>query len=624
MKATQLLQFPEELKRSTRWVLWKYVPRNGKQTKLPFQVSGQPAESNNPATWCAFAEAIAASEAPGNNFEGVGCMISDPYVAVDFDHVRDPKTGEVETWAWEAIKRLNTYTELSPSGTGFHAWCYGKVSGSGKRKGRVELYASGRYFTATGLREPSLPATVNEIPDGFYGSVETLDPLHKAAPLLEARQGKPSGKNQFDLLMEGKIVEAGFTDPTGDSEADLALCGHLARLYNNDPRVIDWIFRQSGLMREKWEREDYRTSTIAKALKSEDGQNHKRELVVLRGDQQERTQTVYAWKPYLPLGKLIHFGGISSQAKSPVLVDLFARITASAQWPDGSLNELGARSVILLNEEDDYNEIILPHFDLAGGDDSKIYYIKATKVWEKENPVEVQFAFERDMQALASLARSIPDLGAVGFDPITNYLTSSKQMNGEVELRNILRPIASLAEELKILAITIGHLNRREKGTDPLHRMMGAAAMHGVARAVYVFGPDPAATSKYSHIMSPARNNGLASLKYHTATEDSPKHNIKEVVRVVWDGKSEASAEDAVDPVSRNEQGKYAEAAKSLRSFLSAGKKSVKECKDHLSNSGYADLDPWRIRKLAGIDTTGNGKASAWFIPEKDEQREMF
>jgi len=50
------------------------------------------------------------------------------------------------------------------------------------------------------------------------------------------------------------------------SEADLALCSALAFWTGRDADRIDRLFRSSGLMREKWERADYREETIAKAV----------------------------------------------------------------------------------------------------------------------------------------------------------------------------------------------------------------------------------------------------------------------------------------------------------------------------------------------------------------------
>src|SRR5215469_18158325 len=91
------------------------------------------------------------------------------------------------------------------------------------------------------------------------------------------------------------------------------------------------------------------------------------------------------WKPYLPLGKLVHFGGNCSQAKSPVTIDLAARISVGAPWPDGTPNTQGPKSVILLNIEDDLEDTILPRFRLAGGDKSKLYYVKGTRIVSDES-----------------------------------------------------------------------------------------------------------------------------------------------------------------------------------------------------------------------------------------------
>ena len=53
-----------------------------------------------------------------------------------------------------------------------------------------------------------------------------------------------------------------------DSAADMALCNHLAFWTGNDPYRIDTLFRQSGLYREKWERQDYRDRTIERAIEN--------------------------------------------------------------------------------------------------------------------------------------------------------------------------------------------------------------------------------------------------------------------------------------------------------------------------------------------------------------------
>jgi hypothetical protein len=345
------------------------------------------------------------------------------------------------------------------------------------------------------------------------------------------------------------------------------------------------------------------------------------ELIVVHGSEISEKPLRFIWKPYLPSGKLVHFGGNSSQAKSPVTIDLAARISTGQPWPDGTPNEQGPRSVILLNIEDDLEDTIAPRFRLAGGDKNKLYYVRGTRIRVNDTFVERGLTLENDMQKLTQLAHNIPDIGLVVIDPITNYLGNAK-MNAEEQVRALLTPLANLARELGITVITVGHFNRREKGTDPLHRNMGAAAFHGVARAVYAFGPDPDEDSKYCHVMSVSRGCGGdgASLRYRTelTTESGVNGAPNEIVRVVWTGTSDATSQDVIDSASTQDKTRENEAALILKSLLQDGRKSAKECTDSLKAEGYDPdtLNAGRIRRKAGAGTKrfAGDRFNSWYL----------
>jgi len=346
------------------------------------------------------------------------------------------------------------------------------------------------------------------------------------------------------------------------------------------------------------------------------------ELIVVRGDEVAEKPLRWVWKPYLPLGKLVHFGGNSSQAKSPVTVDLAARISAAAHWPDGSPNTIGPRSVILLNVEDDFEDTILPRFRLAGGDKSKLHYVKGTRISANDSkPLDCGVILADDMHHLVGLAKSLPDLGLIILDPITNYLGTSK-MNAEEQMRALLTPLAALAAELGIVVITVGHFNRRERGTDPLHRIMGAAAFGGVARAVYTIGPDPEEESKYCHVMAVGRACGGegSALRYRTelVVENCPDSFPTDIVKVIWTGKSDATAEDIVDSASSLDKARESEAAMVLKNFLRDGRKPANDCTAMLKAEGY-DLDKlnaYRIRHKAGAESKKfpNDRFYSWYL----------
>src|SRR5690606_10440489 len=82
--------------------------------------------------------------------------------------------------------------------------------------------------------------------------------------MLAIAQAQPGARGaRFKSLWRGET--GGYDDD--DSKADCALCSDLAYFAGpNSAERIDRLFRRSGLMRPKWERQDYRDSTIAKAL----------------------------------------------------------------------------------------------------------------------------------------------------------------------------------------------------------------------------------------------------------------------------------------------------------------------------------------------------------------------
>ena len=85
-------------------------------------------------------------------------------------------------------------------------------------------------------------------------------PLSDEEILEKCRSAKNAGKF-YDLYDKGDISNHG----DDNSVADLALISLMA-FYTQCPEQLDRLFRQSKLMRDKWEREDYRNRTIQNAL----------------------------------------------------------------------------------------------------------------------------------------------------------------------------------------------------------------------------------------------------------------------------------------------------------------------------------------------------------------------
>ncbi|MGE0227605.1 MAG: phage/plasmid primase, P4 family [Dehalococcoidia bacterium] len=269
-------ELPLELRVLPQWVGWRLVevPGRPKPTKQPLNPrTGALASTTDSSTWGTFEQAARCPES-----DGVGFVFTegDPYAGVDLDDCRDPQTGAVEEWAAGIVRDFDTYTEVSPSGTGLHLLVRAELVGTRRRKGRVEMYDRARYFTMTGQRLPGTPPAIQDRADEIaalyaevFGPAEAVQPRAIQSSLTDVelldRARQAANGEKLQRLWAGET-----TGYESTSEADLALCSLLAFWAGPDQSRIDRLFRQSALMRPKWDEphgsQTYGEMTIATAL----------------------------------------------------------------------------------------------------------------------------------------------------------------------------------------------------------------------------------------------------------------------------------------------------------------------------------------------------------------------
>lgn len=276
----------EELRLLRQWVCWRLEDRDGRKTKVPYGPrTHRLASATNPETWGSFDEATAAVAERGHTGIGFVFTAEDPYVGIDLDHVRDPATGTLAPWALELIRQLDSYAEVSQSGTGVHVIAKGKLPGHGRRKhigsgGHViEIYDQRRYFVMTGDALEGSPRGVedrseqiNDIYRKFFGDEPDPSagaagvPPHRPAPGASAddqelieRASRAANGAKFVALWRGDWQGAGHDS---QSDADAALLGILRFWTGGNKDRSLALFAKSGLVRDKWtERPDYREKT---------------------------------------------------------------------------------------------------------------------------------------------------------------------------------------------------------------------------------------------------------------------------------------------------------------------------------------------------------------------------
>jgi putative DNA primase/helicase len=281
---------PQEMKDRRQWVCWRYEERDGKKTKVPINArTGKLASSTNPKTWNSFNvavrrynksanyEPISAPEA-NDLVDGIGFVFNNDYIGVDLDHILTEVDGTPawKPWAQDILKNCpDTYAEYSPSGEGLHVIFRGRLPGKGLSKnvadGKIEIYSAGRYFTVTGLRHSNFDitddcASILELYNTFAGSNganrKSKSTLKRTDIGTDDHLEVALKDPVFSRLWSGDIS----ANNNDDSAADLALCNKIVFYFGADADVVDRVFRQSKLYREKWERADYRQWTISKAI----------------------------------------------------------------------------------------------------------------------------------------------------------------------------------------------------------------------------------------------------------------------------------------------------------------------------------------------------------------------
>lgn len=299
---------PSELKIRQQWLLFKVALVDGKLKKYPFTVRNRSEGWNLAKNQSSF-EIAYRTFINNSNYAGIGFAITedDPYICIDFDHVYNPTTEEWNQQALEEIKKFNSYTEFSPSGTGVHVFVIGKMKKAGRRKEQTdgtgrEVYAGRHYMTVTGNHLPGTPLEINE-------AQEIIDELYdKWFPeKMEVSAKRKASVNDFKIFdipksltndlnnplkglrpTKGQIIEYCMNAPNGfgekfnkifngdiskynsKSEADMALAGMIA-FHTSDYRIIEEIIHESALWDKKWERDDYCQRTIMTAIRNRRG-----------------------------------------------------------------------------------------------------------------------------------------------------------------------------------------------------------------------------------------------------------------------------------------------------------------------------------------------------------------
>lgn len=304
-----MLNLPEPLRAMasySQFILWeaRWDATKNKFQKIPINphtVRPFPKDEdwqNDPKYWTSFSHAQQICALSPEHHVGFIFTEKDPFFFVDIDSALLPDG----SWSPLAMDLCTAFqgcaVEISQSGRGLHIFGVGHAPvGHRCRDDKIglEFYTSGRFVALTGtsaigdsglrcetgvqfLIEKYLPPRAvhgaqdwTSEPDPAWEGPEDDDELIKR--MLRAKSSAAAAfgnRASLKTLWEGDEEELGkfYPSSTGDafdrSSADAALCQHLAFWTGKDCDRIQRLFERSGLMRDKFNREDYRHDTVTK------------------------------------------------------------------------------------------------------------------------------------------------------------------------------------------------------------------------------------------------------------------------------------------------------------------------------------------------------------------------
>jgi putative DNA primase/helicase len=344
-----LKNLPAVMRGVQQWVCWGKTQSPDTPKKKPFNpVTGKPADVTDRKTWARFEDCEKAIK--NLKYCGAGYIFNGDYIVIDLDCVISNR-GEILPEAKEIIEALDSYTEISASGTGVHIICKGNLNITRnkadfqlpsmtvekyartvideitKRKKRkmpgIEVYTASRYVALTGnvyhgkkiikdgshaLKEIYNRYMVTTSQKRCTGIVQQKMKTRSEADLTPQEQNLLkimfNGKNaeKIKMLWSGNFEEYARIYGKADKEdtsqncADMALCMFLAFYTDKNAEMMDRLFSHSGLYREKWDSKrncgTYGQYTIQKAIQNFHGETFKAYARRTSQNAPERLETI--------------------------------------------------------------------------------------------------------------------------------------------------------------------------------------------------------------------------------------------------------------------------------------------------------------------------------------------
>jgi hypothetical protein len=326
-------------------------------------------------------------------------------------------------------------------------------------------------------------------------------------------------------------------------------------------------------------------------------------------------RVAWLWPGRLPLGKLVVLDGDPATGKSTLTLDLGARVSTGARWPDG-VPATSPAGVLLLSAEDGLADTLVPRLIAAGADLRRVHALTDVPSVDEDGEVRhVPPSLPRDLAVIEKVVTE-KTIKLVVVDVLMAYLSGKVDSHRDQDVRGVLHQLGAMAERTGATVVLVRHLNKAG-GTNALYRGGGSIGIVGAARAAYLVARDPEDADR--RILAVTKSNLSVeppSLAYRLV--DDPTNGC---ARVQWeDGPVDHTAasllRDATDDETRTERD---EAVDWLTGYLKAngGQAPRKDVMKAAAAERFSERTLKRAAARAGVvsERYGYPAVATWSLP---------
>jgi hypothetical protein len=315
----------------------------------------------------------------------------------------------------------------------------------------------------------------------------------------------------------------------------------------------------------------------------------------------------WLWPGRIPLGRLTLLTGEPGICKSLVALDIAARVSTGAPWPDAPGQSREPACALVFSMEDDLHDTIKPRLMLAGADHQRTFVVEGIFNKPPYNDLRLtrRFRVQEDINSLRQALKELWPVRLVVFDPITAYCGNGDGVAMSV-VHSMLAPLIQLAAECRVAILCTTHL--RGSSRKAVYQAAGNLSFTTAARAVWGLVHDP--RDKTRRLMVPVKMN-LAPDTTGLAFRINPRGKL------VWESEPVTlTADEALSE--EREASKTKRATRWLREVLEAESRSSEWIMARGKVFGFSSSTIYRAAGALNVTMvqggSGDAKCSIWSL----------